>query len=448
MHPRILIFGQPFNDFSGGGITLTNLFKGWDKGKIGVAFIGHGLYNVTTDICDIVYQLGKEEHKWVFPFNLIQRKFPSGLKTFDSKASVPFNYIQTGLRYKIVNRYFYPFLTWIGVFHMVSRIALSEKLKGWLSEFKPEILYLQVSTREEIIFAIELINFLKIPSVIHMMDDWPTTISNIGIFKRYWHRRIDQEFRQLLDAVDLHLSISSAMSKEYLIRYNKDFIAFHNPIETKAWLPYCKKDFTFKGDNVSILYSGRIGMGITDSIYEVADAIDTLNNGRINIKLHIQTSTKEDRILNQLRKYKCVVLNPFAELEQLPRIFSEADILLLANDFSVNGLDFLRFSMPTKASEYMISGTPILVYSPEETAVSKFFCQNGCGYCVTRQDKNEIIKAIQLLTENEKYREKISIKAVGLAISKFSAETVRKEFQDLLIKKARKDMILFSDNKN
>jgi hypothetical protein len=163
MHPRILIFGQPFNDFSGGGITLTNLFKGWDKGKIAVAFIGHGLYNVTTDICDIVYQLGRDEHKWVFPFNLIQRRFSSGLKTYDSKTSVPINSIQTGLRYKIVNRYFYPFLNWIGVFHMVSRIALSEKFKGWLAEFKPEILYLQVSTREEIIFAIELINLLKYP---------------------------------------------------------------------------------------------------------------------------------------------------------------------------------------------------------------------------------------------------------------------------------------------
>jgi hypothetical protein len=134
---------------------------------------------------------------------------------------------------------------------MVSRIALSEKFKGWLAEFKPEILYLQVSTREEIIFAIELINLLKIPSVIHMMDDWPTTISNNGIFKRYWHKRIDLEFRKLLDALDLHLSISNAMSNEYLKRYNKDFIAFHNPIETKAWLPYRKKDFILKGDNVS-----------------------------------------------------------------------------------------------------------------------------------------------------------------------------------------------------
>ena len=43
------------------------------------------------------------------------------------------------------------------------------------------------------------------------------------------------------------------------------------------------------------------------------------------------------------------------------------------NDFDKKSISFLKYSMPTKASEYMISGTPVLVYSHGETAVSKFF---------------------------------------------------------------------------
>ena len=430
---KVLIIGQPFNNFSGGGITLTNLFKGWAKDKIAVAFIGHGLYNVTTDVCDTVYQLGKEEHKWIFPFNLIQRKFPSGLKTFDANVNVPFNFIQTGLRYKLVNRLFYPFLRWIGLFHFVSKILISEKFKDWLGEFKPEVLYLQVSTREEIIFAIDLINFLKIPSVIHMMDDWPLTISSKGPFKKYWSNKIDTEFKQLLNRVDLHLSISDAMSEEYMKRYNKNFIAFHNPIETEVWLPNRKTSFVLNKEHITILYSGRIGIGITDSLYEVASAIDSIEYGGINIKLYIQTPTKDPGILTQLQRYKCVVINPFAALEQLPKIFSEADILLLANDFSVQGVDYLKFSMPTKASEYMISGAPVLVYSPEETAVSEFFRYNECGFCVTKQNKNELISAIKFMIHNEEYRKQISNNAVQLAKEKFDASRVRREFQNLII---------------
>jgi len=433
IYKRILIFGQPFNNFTGGGITLTNLFKGWPKEKIGAAYMGHGLYNVTTDVCDTVYQLGEEEHKWIFPFNLIQRKFPSGLKKFDPKVPAPFNFIQTGLRYKIVTQMFYPFLRWTGIYHFLSKITLSEKFKSWLEEFRPELLYLQVSTRDEIVFSINLINYLKVPSIIHMMDDWPSTISRQGLFKRVITRRIDKELRLLLDKVDLHLSISDAMSVEYLSRYNKRFIAFHNPIETEAWLPHCKKEFTLQKEDISILYSGRIGMGITDSIYEFGSAIDSINRNGNHIKLHIQTPTKDERILNQLKKYNCIVINPFAALEQLPGIFSEADILLLANDFSDHARDYLKLSMPTKASEYMISGTPVLVYSPEETAVTKFFSGNECGYCITVQDQKTIIRAIQFLIRDEKYREKISGKAVELAKSRFSAVTVRKAFQNLLI---------------
>ncbi len=431
-YPRILIFGQPFNNFSGGGITLTNLFKGWQKDKIAVTFLGHGLLNVTTDVCDTYYQLGEEEHKWIFPFNVIQRKFTSGIKIFDPGKVDPVNSIQKGIRYRLVNRYFYPVLRRIGVFHFASSISVSTKLKKWLDEFCPEVLYLQVSTREEILFAEELIDLLKIPCVIHMMDDWPSTISNTGLFRNYWKKRIDREFKQLLNHVNVYMSISDAMSAEYLRRYKKSFIPFHNPIDTETWLAYTKTDFRLNREDIKILYSGRIGIGITESLLEVAMAIESINKDGFNVKLHIQTPSKEPVFLTQLRKFKSVIISPFAKLEQLPEIFSKADILVLANDFSKESIDYLRLSMPTKVSEYMISGTPVLVYSPGETAVSEFFISNGCGICVTNQDHDELSGAIQTLISDEQFRKKISIKAVAYAKEKFDSLKVRGEFQSLV----------------
>lgn len=436
--PKVLIFGQPFNSYSGGGITLTNLFKGWPKDRIAVTYIGHGLFNATADVCDNYYQLGIEEHRWIFPFNLFQRKFPSGPKIISEKAEVPINFIQTGIRYRLVNRVFYPLLHWTGIFHIASKIAVSKRLKIWLSEFDPDLIYLQVTTREEVNFAKELVNYLNKPSVIHIMDDWPSTISKMGPFKKHWARKIDKEFRALLDDVTLYLSISDAMSAEYKTRYNKDFIAYHNPIETDVWAPYRKTKFVLNKDHIIILYTGRIGLGITDSLFEFAEAIQTICNDGLNIKLHIQTPTKNPQFINQFQRLNSVIINPFAQLEDLPKIYSEADILLLANDFSVQGVDYLRLSMPTKASEYMISGTPVLVYSAEETAVSKFFSKNNCGYCIIKQGPEEIIKAILYMINHENYRKEISKNAFKLAEEKFSASKVRKEFQNLLINHIRK----------
>jgi glycosyltransferase involved in cell wall biosynthesis len=437
--PRIIIFGQPFNNFSGGGITLTNLFKGWPKEKIAATYMGHGLINITTDVCDKYYQLGNEEHKWKFPLNLIQRKFHSGIKTVELNKEVQINSFQKGLRYKLVNKYFYPFLRWTGIFYFSKTISISERFAEWLSEFRPEILYLQVAAHEEVVFTNELINHLKIPVVIHMMDDWPTAISEKGLFKKYWSKKINKEFRSLLDNIDLYFSISDAMTNEYTKRYNKYFIPFHNPIDIDLWSPYAKKDHTINNNHIEILYSGRIGdNGVVESIMEVAAAIDYMNDKGNKIKLHIQTPTQREDILGRLRKYKCIVFNPFVGYNQIPVIFSRADILLLANDFSMHGVKYLKYSMPTKASEYMISGTPVLVYSSGLTAISKFFSDNECGCCITIQNREEIIKAINYLVDNEDYRKKISLNAVSLAKERFEANKVRNEFQSLIINLAKK----------
>ena len=250
------------------------------------------------------------------------------------------------------------------------------------------------------------------------MDDWPTTISNQGLFKKYWSHKIDTELKSLVDKVDLYLSISDAMSEEYQNRYHKTFIPFHNPIDVELWAPFTKHDFKIDKKYVNILYSGRIGdKGIAESVVEVALAIDSIKDEEANIKLHIQTPTKDKRIIDKLKQYRCVVLNPFAEYSQIPKIFSSADILLLANDFGALGLKHLRFSMPTKASEYMISGTPVLVYAPAVAAVSQFFIYNECGYCVTRQSRDEIVKAISYLINNEEYRKKISLNVSRVIVS-------------------------------
>ena len=438
--PRILIFGQPFNNFTGGGITLTNLFKGWPKEKIAVTYMGHGLLNVTTDVCDTYYQLGNEEHKWVFPLNMIQRNFPSGIKIFEGKSELQINSIQKGIRYKLVNNYFYPFLRWIGIFYFSKTISISKRFEKWLAEFNPEILYLQVATREEVKFAKDLLCHLKIPAVIHMMDDWPTAIGEKGLFKKYWLEKINKEFKSLIENIDLHLSISDAMTDEYKRRYDKKFIPFHNPIDIDLWSSHIKKDFAINNSNICILYSGRIGdNGIVESITEVASAIDKMNGNNITIELHIQTPTKKEDILNKLRKFRCVVFNPFVDYDQIPVIFSNADILLLANDFSNHGIKYLRFSMPTKASEYMISGAPVLVYSSDLTAVSKFFSVNECGNCVTTQNRDDIVKAISYLINNEDYRKKISFNAVKLAKERFEAKKVRNEFQIMLINLTKKN---------
>jgi len=127
--PRVLIFGQPFNYNHGGGITLSNLFRGWETRNIAVAATGHVMYGATSDICNNYYQLGYNEFRWWFPFNLVQRKFTSGVLAIDDKPTIHASKANFKLRHTIVNRVFYPFIQWSGLFHKLANIRLIGEFK-------------------------------------------------------------------------------------------------------------------------------------------------------------------------------------------------------------------------------------------------------------------------------------------------------------------------------
>jgi len=351
------------------------------------------MYNLSTEICDTYYQLGYEESRWRFPFNLIQKKFPSGLQSFDNKSSNSVKKNKASLRHKLVNQVLFPALEWLGLIHSLSKIKMSIGFKKWLNEYKPEILYLQVSTREDFLFATNLKEYLRIPSAIHMMDDWPTTISQKGLFRKYWANRIDHEFRKLLERTDLFLSISDAMSEEYQKRYGKRFIPFHNPVCVSKYKQ--KENNSLKDVGLfKILYIGRIGVANKNSIYDFAIAISHFRTGTTRIIFDIYTSDTNSLDAKRLSKLESVKVHSAINHEEVPGLLKEYDLLLLPLDFTKHGLEYARYSIPTKASEYMASGTPILVYAPKETAISQFCFENECGCCVTEHNPVQLKNAI------------------------------------------------------
>src|SRR5690606_14328194 len=96
-------------------------------------------------------------------------------------------YQKPNVRQKIVDYILYPSLKYFGIFHTISSIKLTKEFCQWLKEYNPEILYVQVQARDEILFVQKMHSFLKIPMIIHIMDDWPSFISSTGLFKNYWH---------------------------------------------------------------------------------------------------------------------------------------------------------------------------------------------------------------------------------------------------------------------
>lgn len=427
--PKVLIIGQPFNNVKGGGITLTNLFKGWDKEKIAVACLPYLIdNNLNTDVCNTYYQLGNKEHKLIFPFNLVKHKYPSGLVKINEQKNLKLTTPKSRLRMKISMGYLYPFLKFIGLYHHMSKTKLSNEFCNWVNNYDPDIIYAQATSRDAILFCISVYNYLKKPLVFHMMDDWLKSDSSKGLFKKYWQKKIDNDFRILLNKTTLLMSISDYMSQEYKKRYGKDSVVFHNPIDIEFWKKYQKVDCEL-GDSPTLLYAGRTGLGINASLEIIARAVQFINEEH-NISLIFRLQIAENP--SWISNYSCVELNSFVPYNDLPIVFSEADFLILPYDFSLKSIKYVQYSMPTKAPEYMISGTPIIIFAPEVTAIVKYAKEYNWAKIVTVNNINDLSKAIMQLIQDKEERQKISQFAKITAEERHNSIKVTNDFRTLL----------------
>jgi glycosyltransferase involved in cell wall biosynthesis len=431
-YPKILIVSETFKSNTGGGITLSNLFRGYPKECLANAIDGAFINTIeSSEICNNFYSLGVKERKIKKPFHLLFAKHSSGKYIFSKADKKPT--VKTNSIIQKTKRALWRFFNFLGLNHILIQYQISEEFERWVCDFSPDYIYTQLSSREQILFAKKLIYLTGAQLAIHIMDDWPITISNSGVLRNYWKKKIDNEFKYLISIADVRMSISEGMSDEYLRRYGKDFFPFHNPIEIEKWLQNSKKTVEIDLNNINILYAGRIGLGTSESIIDIANAIGDLIKEGYNITFQVQTTTKNSEIIENLLKRSYVQINPTIPYSDIPKVFSSVDILVLPIDFSSKGINFLKYSMPTKVTEFMISGTPILLFCDQQVSLFDHATKYGWAYTVSERSNDLLKKALIELLEDSNIRKKISKTALDFAISNYNASVVRYNFQNKFI---------------
>ena len=70
-YPRVLIVGERFESMTGGGITLTQLFRGWPPDRIAV--LSDYASFPQNEVCGNYYYVGSSEEQWIWPLSYIRR---------------------------------------------------------------------------------------------------------------------------------------------------------------------------------------------------------------------------------------------------------------------------------------------------------------------------------------------------------------------------------------
>lgn len=431
--PKILIFGPYMHTTSGGGITLANLLKGWPLNKIAIAT--YKIFPSGLDYCLSYYQLGYEENKRPWPFHLIQKKQESGPVYYDHKKISnigPDKIVSPAPQnHSFIKNFILNLRHFLGIYPLIYRLNVSKKFLAWVEEYNPDIIYTQLEKIQYMIFLSQLLEMKKIPLAIHIMDDWPKTLKEPGLFYYFWKRYINRLFSELLNYSGILMSICQAMSDEYFNRYGKEFIPFHNTVDLLIWDLVSKKDWTIHG-TFTILYAGRIGRGTSNSLLTIAKAIEVLGAEGLNIMLKIQTRVLPESFRDEIKNNSYVMQEEFVPYEELPEKLSNVDLLVLPMDFDKYNLDFIHLSMPTKVPEYLASGTPILVFASESTALYKYASDLKWGYTISDNNIGSVASAIRRLYQDIDLRKTLGLTGKEVARKNHDGIKVRDDFRKVL----------------
>jgi glycosyltransferase involved in cell wall biosynthesis len=118
--------------------------------------------------------------------------------------------------------------------------------------------------------------------------------------------------------------------------------------------------------------------------------------------------------------------------ERLPDRYTEADLLVLPMDFDKKSLTYMKYSMPTKVPEYLVSGVPILVLASEITALYKYAKSDKWAFLNAEENAVKIENQLLEIRNNYNLRVKISERAQSVGKQNHNLHRVRESFNELL----------------
>lgn len=406
--PKVLLLGESFNDYSGMGITLTNLFHNWPKENIAVAS-----YNLDVGLCEKIRPCAQY--------------VSFGGATLSQLPTTRQSHRKKGLKY-VLRACFGRLYSKLGMSDL-RHIPITSSLLGCIESFRPDIILSALGSLDRIKFCEEVMRYAPDAKLaLYIVDDWPNTKFNGRFCQWWWRKKYDVAYRRILAKADVCMSICQSMSDAYMTQYGVLFYPFHNPVEVAKWDAIEKKN-KYDKDIFSVLYVGKINRDTQQPLIDLCEAVTELNKNGDKVVFDVFSPNHKHDI--DLSKYKgCNIYSKVPNAE-IPKLMKSYDALFLTLGFSEISRKYVRLSMPTKLTEYLVSGVPILLYCPEEIALSKYVSEYRAAVVCNQPDRVLLQQALLNIIHHNEYSEGVVSSARELSLQ-HDVQIVRERFRKTL----------------
>jgi glycosyltransferase involved in cell wall biosynthesis len=210
--------------------------------------------------------------------------------------------------------------------------------------------------------------------------------------------------------------VSESLREAYKRRYGVSGEVLHTPTlegvgEAPAEIPIGREN-----GEIKIIFSGTVYELNADMVSAVLKAAALAAEWRV--KVHLYTWQTRDQLSAMGVKGE-FVLHKTESVDALLNIQRQSDILLLGLGFNPQHKDLVKTSFPSKLTDYLVSGRPILAVLPPESCAADFLRKNQCAHVVESADPLEIAEGISHIVRNDAYRVQLVKNAFSVAREEF-----------------------------
>ena len=305
----------------------------------------------------------------------------------------------------------------------------SKELDDFINNFNPEVLVFSI----ESYFYFNRLNeyiidkFKPRQVIAYMWDDnftykqYPNNY--IRKIERYFLRK---QVKRLINKSHKVLAILPQMKRELDSEYGIKSILITKPLSGKPELTVKPVSYPIK-----LLYTGRLGIGRTETLQALARAIKKINEKESRMRLDIYTVSSVPReVLDSLEIAGSSYVHPAVTQNEVFKLQRESDILVFPETMSCKNR-VARLSFSTKLTDYFSAGRCILAIGSKELGPIRYIEEEDAGLVA---DSEEGIKHIlQKIIDNPGILDEYGMKGYLCGAKNHNKENIFRIIRDDVI---------------
>lgn len=370
---RILILSNTaWDNQNSFGSSFSNIFEDMQGIQIANIYCRYG--NPNNSVADYYFQITEKS----LLKNLKTKSIPSGKQVFAAGQGTIQLSDREQTTFDTARKKRWQILFWArDLIWLVGRWC-SPQLRAFIDDFKPDLIFQPVYYSNYLTrMALFLKKYTNAPMVGYISDDC-YTLRQFSLSPLYWLDRLHKrkKVKKVIQQSELLYVISEIQKRDYekifgvpckVLTKSADFSG-DPPVKSQYHTP------------LQIVFTGNIGTNRWKSLAMIARALQTVNRDGVRAQLRIYTATP---LTENMRAALDIDGSSFlmgaVPASEIPRIQSDADMLVHVEALDLKNRLAVRQSFSTKLVDYFKAARPILAVGPHDVASIAHLIENDCA---------------------------------------------------------------------